>query len=320
LRNELSEFRHIDSGDAIVTDAYGLDNYRYIIHTCGPVYIDGTYREADILKSCYEQSLKLARDLDLDSIVFPPIDSGPIGFPEGQALKIAADTVSDFLHDNELTVYLTVEGKNSLDIPASLYSGVVDYLDRNLAKKARKKKSASELGKKEIEKRRESISGRIKEYILYDSDECDEDLDLGLDHNIAYHEGAKPPVHSELIGMPKADFEPDESFSDCVIRMIDERGLTDPEVYKKANIDRKLFNHMKNIKDYKPKKKTAVALAIGMRLDIRDTCILLERAGYVLSRSSKFDLIIRYCIENGIYNIFEINELLFAHDQETLGC
>ena len=102
--------------------------------------------------------------------------------------------------------------------------------------------------------------------------------------------------------------------------MIDERGLLDPEVYKKANIDRKHFNHMKNTKDYRPKKKTAVALAIGMKLNLKDTNTLLERAGYVLTSASRFDLIIRYCIEHGIYNIFDVNELLFAHDQETLGC
>jgi len=115
-------------------------------------------------------------------------------------------------------------------------------------------------------------------------------------------------------------FEPDESFSECLIRMIDERGLLDPDVYKKANIDRKHFNHIKNTKDYRPKKKTAVALAIGMKLNIKDTNKLLERAGYVLSSASRFDLIIKYCIEHRIYNIFDVNEILFTYDQETLGC
>ena len=115
-------------------------------------------------------------------------------------------------------------------------------------------------------------------------------------------------------------FEPDESFSECLIRMIDEKGLLDPDVYKKANIDRKHFNHIKNTKEYRPRKETVVALAIGMKLDLKETNILLERAGFVLSRSSKFDLIIRYCIEHGIYDIYQINEILFTEDQKTLGC
>jgi hypothetical protein len=102
--------------------------------------------------------------------------------------------------------------------------------------------------------------------------------------------------------------------------MIDEKGLLDPDVYKKANIDRKHFNHMKNDKYYRPKKETAVALAIGMRLNIKETNILLERAGFVLSKSSVFDLIIKYCIENKIYDIYQINEILFKNDQKTLGC
>ena len=115
-------------------------------------------------------------------------------------------------------------------------------------------------------------------------------------------------------------FEPDESFSECLIRMIDERGLLDPDVYKRDNIDRKHFNHIKNDKYYRHKKETAVVIAIGLNLNLDDTNTLLERAGFVLSNSSKFDLIIKYCIENSIYNIFDINEILFEEDQKTLGC
>jgi len=115
-------------------------------------------------------------------------------------------------------------------------------------------------------------------------------------------------------------FEADESFSEAINRIIMEKDLNDPDVYKNANMDRKLFNHIKNNKNYHPKKETAVALAIGLKLNLRETNELLEKAGFILSKSSKFDLIIRHCIENKVYDVFEINELLFAYDQKLLGC
>ena len=280
----------LNKGDAIITDSYNCNNCRYIIHTNGPVYEDGNHNEKEILSLCYRNCLNLAKDNYIESIAFPLIASGSYMFPKGKALKIATDTITDFLLDNEMYVYLLVYDNEAFNISNKLFTDVKNYLSSQFKKKNPIQSAAgsASIFAKQI---KNSI-----EYLVGDSAEYEEEASYS-DRN----------------------FEPDESFSECLIRMIDEKGLVDPEVYKKANIDRKHFNHIKNTKYYRPKKETAVALAIGMKLNINETNTLLERAGFILSRSSKFDLIIKYCIEHSIYDIYQINEILFEEDQKTLG-
>ena len=300
----------LEPGEALITKAYDLSNYKYIIHTCSTRYIDGTHGEEEILKSCYVKCLDLAKDYELEFIVFPLIASGTFGFPKGRALKIASDTITEFLLDNELDVQLLVYDKESFDVAGKLFTDIKDYLDKYLSPKH---------GSDDQEYKQSFL---IKPSIKADKkQEADHETSFGTlptgssDETVSFLQNI---LYDFEEAIPK--FEPDESFSQCLIRMIDERGLLDPEVYKKANIDRKHFNHIKNDINYRPKKETAVALAIGMKLNLKDTDTLLERAGFVLSKSSKFDLIIRYCISHKIYDIYRINEILFAEDQKLLGC
>ncbi|MBQ6477855.1 MAG: macro domain-containing protein [Erysipelotrichaceae bacterium] len=292
---------HISAGEAVLSDSFDLKGYRYIIHTCGPNYTDGKHQEVELLTSCYRRCLNIAKEQKLESIVFPLIASGSFSFPKGQALRIATDTITDFLNDNEMKVSLLVYDKESFDTANRLYLDIQDYLDGQL------RSSAHHTAKKARKTYQDTffVDGMMPEQA-----------------GRLYEEDAVVPKYTTSVEYvyEEEKFEPDESFSECLIRMIDERGLPDPEVYKKANIDRKHFNHIKNTKNYRPKKETAVALAIGMRLNMEDTNILLERAGYVLSKAIKFDLIIRYCIEHRIYNIYQVNEILFEQDQKTLGC
>ncbi len=126
----------------------------------------------------------------------------------------------------------------------------------------------------------------------------------------------KLSLRDRLVGLMA---KKEDSFQERLLHLIDERGLTDAEVYKKANIDRKLFSKIRCNADYTPKKKTALALAIALRLDLDETMDLLQRAGMAFSPNSKFDLIVEYCIENHMYNIYDVNILLFEFDQPTLG-
>ena len=289
---------YLETGKSLLTDSYDCKNCRYIIHTCGPIYQGGNNNEKEILRSCYKSSLEIARDNNIESIAFPLISSGTFMFPKGEALKIATDTITEFLLENEMMVYLLVYDKKAFDTANKLYSNIKEYIDDNYIEKTYKKPKKSGSIINEIKGK---IANKLESY--FDNDEECESF---------YFES--------ILEDSSKRFEPDESFSECLIRMIDEKGMLDPDVYKRANIDRKHFNHIKNTKLYRPKKETAVALAIGLKLDIDETNTLLERAGFVLSNSSKFDLIIKYCIENNIYNIYQINEILFEEDQKTLGC
>ena len=286
LKEELSSFALIEEGSAVITDSCDFINCRYIIHTCGPYYIDGEHGEEDTLAACYKNSLSLALERNAESIAFPLISSGTFNFPKGRALKVATDVITSFLLENEMNVFLLVYDDDSFDTAGKLYSDVKDYLDRHMQPKPSLVSHQFAIkGKKES--RKEEIQAEL----------------------------AEPEMSFDAMR-----FEPDESFSECLVRMIDERKMKDPEVYKRANIDRKHFNHIINTKDYRPKKETAVALAIGMKLNLKETNTLLEKAGYVLSDSIVSDMIVRYCIGRRIHNIYEINEILVMEDQKPLGC
>lgn len=113
--------------------------------------------------------------------------------------------------------------------------------------------------------------------------------------------------------------ETDAGFSETLLKLIDKTGKKDSEIYKKANVDRKHFSKIRNNKNYKPSKPTALAFAVALELDLEETKDLIARAGFALSHSSKFDIIVEFFIKKKNYNIHEINMALFDFDQSLLG-
>ncbi len=274
------------TGDAKITKGYNLPS-KYIIHTVGPVWQGGNNNEKELLTSCYRRSLILAKEKCCESIAFPLISAGIYGYPEDKAVRVAMDTISEFLIDNEMEVYMVVFDKASFSISEKLFSDIQQYIDDNYAEE-------------HYDSRRKFASVRAT---LFKSN-ANEDMCMA------------PCAGSSLDERIKAL---DESFSQMLLRKIDEKGIKDSECYKKANVDRKLFSKIRNDINYKPSKPTAIAFAIALGLSLEDTNELLKKAGFALSRSNKSDVIIEYFIEKGNYDIFEINEVLFAFDQSLLG-
>lgn len=269
-------------GQAKITKAYQLPA-KHIIHTVGPVWRGGKSSEEKLLTDCYKNSLLLAKDYDLESIAFPLISSGAFGYPKDKALKIAISVIGDFLLSNELTVFLVVYDKAALMLSEKLFSSITQYIDDN-----------------------------------YIEDQPLLDRSLPYDSVLSTMEAPAPiKKHKrDLAGLLK---QMDETFTQMLLRLIDEKGMTDAETYKKANVDRKLFSKIRNDINYKPSKPTAIAFAIALMLNLDETKDLLLKAGFALSNSSKFDVIIQYFIDEANYNIFEINEALFVFDQNLLG-
>lgn len=297
LQRECDEIGYCGIGDAVITKGYAL-KAKYVIHTVGPIYGENPQNEENQLYSCYKRSLELAKKRKLRSIAFPLISSGIYGYPKTEAMKIATRAIKDFLSENEMEIYLVVYDRKAFRISEKLFSDVQSFIDERLVK--------PDL--------RRCFTDNGNEYTQYSmqpmmSDECPETA------------VASPMTSSKMI--PKKSLEElmnakVETFSEMLLRMIDEKGMTDVEVYKRANIDRKLFSKIRK-KNYVPKKITVVALIIALKLDMQEARELLGRAGFAFTQSSKFDIVIEYFIEQGKYDIFEINETLFAFEQQLLG-
>lgn len=294
-------------GEAVVTPGFALPA-RYIIHTVGPVWRGGDEGEPALLRRCYDASLARVEELGVESVAFPLISAGAFGFPKPAALAIALEAFASFLVDHDIDIYLVVFDRASFDIGESLFASVQQHIDDTY------EESYDYLGTALLSD--EQVAS------AFESVECQRmrvraskfALDKGIPCLAAPCDAA-----SSAKDLSRLVENLDESFSECLLRLIDERRMTDVEAYKRANVSRKLFSKIRSDKAYRPSKPTVLAFAVALRLSIDQTKDLLERAGFALSHASKFDVIVEYFILRQEYDLFVINETLFAFDQMLLG-
>ena len=296
----------IAMGQAAITPAFRL-HAKYVIHTVGPVWDGGSYGEESLLRSCYDQSLKLALKYGCQSIAFPLIATNNYGFPKDKALQIAVSAFSEFLLEHEMQIYLVVFDRSAYRLSEKLFHSIASYIDDHYVQVWEAAVYGSE------EAYRQQLIGRRRDMDLYPRNAAPEETAPCAPSPAPMAAMPKPTSLKDLLS------QADAGFTETLLKLIDKTGKKDSEIYKKANLSKQHFSKIRNNPNYKPTKQTAIALALALELDLKGTRDLIGRAGYALSNSSKFDLIIRYFIEQGNYNVVEINIALYEFDQSLLG-
>lgn len=294
LQAACNQVAPIKTGEAAITPSFALP-CKYVIHAVGPVYRHWNAQQSEaLLRSAYTESLRLASKNHIQSIAFPLISSGIFGYPKDEALKVASSAITDYLQSSDIDVFLAVFDKTAFAVSEKLLGEIESYIDEHYVEEHRIRRRDL------LDVEREALSD-----------------DAIINFNAPMPSMAAPAAAGtgidELVG------NLDEPFGKTLLRLIDTKGKTDVEVYKRANIDRKLFSKIRTGKGYMPGKRTILALAIALELTLDETDDLLERAGFALSHSQKFDVIVEYFIVSGRFDIFEINEVLFKYDQPLLG-
>lgn len=309
---------HCDTGNSVATPAFKL-SAKHVIHTVGPIWRGGAYGEERALRSCYRTALTLADSLGDASIAFPLISSGIYGYPKDAAIDVALSEIRSFLLDHEMDVYLALFDAESLRASRGRFAHIAEYIDDTYV-------FGSPYQRRERWEYPTAPSARSSAYRTDEAaDEAMPALSMPApsmpEFGSAMPDAAPSPA-------PKGDKRHvlknllrhlDASFSTTLLHMIDDRGLKDSDVYKRANMSRQHFSKIRSNKSYQPKKQTVLALAVALELSPSDTRLLLERAGYALSHADKRDVIVEYFIAQGNYDIYDINLALYAFDQPLLG-
>ena len=307
------------TGEAKITGAYGL-RAQYVIHTVGPIWRGGGCGEEHLLRSCYRRSLELAADHGCETVAFPLISSGVYGYPKAEAFRVAAEAIEAFLADHDLTVYLVLFDRAAF-LLGDRFGDVRTFIDDAYAE-AELKRPRNQKNVRWAREPRDAMAdtGKIWQEDVRLCDTCLSAPSVAPEPEFKAAQAKPRPVAAKKAqDLDDLLRQLDEGFSRTLLRLIDQKGMTDVQCYKKANISRKLFSKIRSDPDYRPSKTTAVAFALALELTLPETQQLLSRAGYTLSHSYLADIIVEACIRKGVFNVLDVNELLFAYDQPLLG-
>jgi len=313
----------IKTGEAVITPGFDLPA-KHVIHAAGPIYHDGKQGEEELLRLCYANALDIAQKNGCESIAFPLISSGIYGYPKDEALSVATSAIGKWLLENDMDVSLVIFDKAAFELSRELQSEVKAFIDKNYAG-SRDDAPRPKMLLAELERDTRQMAEAAQNV---DMSQMPPAAKLRIGSVFARKRStSRPAIDGRAVAKESRRSRAveswlgrlDEPFSITLFRLIKAKGKTDVEVYKRANIDRRLFSKIRAERDYRPKKETVIALAIALELTLAETADLLKRAGLALSRSMLFDVIVEYFIMRGKYDIFEINNVLYKYDQPILG-
>lgn len=309
-REQLLEARRkigvIERGQSIWTPSFNLRKHgvKYIIHTSGVIYRDGNHGEKDILRSCYQTALTIAAELNCKSVAIPLLASGNYRFPKDLALQIAVEEISRFLLEHEVDVFLVVYDAESYKISEKLFDDVEDFLSDNL--------DGYEVEEEHIQYKASynTVIGSLSADRIFESARAVQS------EPILREEKKIAPIDVDAFIRSSKD---KLNFQNTLMHLIADRKVDNSVIYKKACIDKKFFSKIISNKDYVPKKHTVMALGLALELPLEEYERFLASAGYAFMPSSKFDLIIKYCVMNHIYNLINVDVILDDHGEECFA-
>jgi transcriptional regulator with XRE-family HTH domain len=304
----------------------------------GTAWQGGKTGDEDIIRNCYRSVFEVAVNNNIASLAIPLLASGSYGFPKGIALRIALSEIEAFMSESDMDVYLVVFDEKSVSLSSELYGDIDEYINDNYVEEKNQEEYPDSYGRTEsVVQRSESFAGGLASIgavpRFLKANKAEKRKKKGSNKKAESIEAAfedeeemlssdmclSAPILEEERSLDDVVNNLDKTFMELVFSFADAKGLTDVEVQKKANLDRKAFSKLKCGTTKNPSKSTALALAVALELDLDDTKDLLSRAGLALSPCSKQDVIVQYFIEKEAYDIYEINVALFEHGEQLLG-
>ncbi len=316
LLAERREIGPLKEGEAVITPGFGLPA-KYIIHAVSPYYTNGESGEETILRSCYQGSLKLALKYGCESIAFPLISTGSFGYPKEEGMRVAIDEINGFLLQHSMLVYLVVFDEATTRLGTQLYPALERYIDANYVELKKREEYGENRNFPSAAPRQASKQANIATKFLQamrvePKDSCE---DLREECSCDYMEEA---YYCDFLEENESALQErmkhmSDTFQEYLMYLIEARGLSNAEVYKRAIITKQLFSKIKLNPQYHPDKGTAMRLCVGAKLSLDETKDLLARAGYALSPCDKRDIIFSFFIEHGVFDMIEIDIALEEH-------